>query len=83
MTQAKSIASGAVRLAIAGMLAALLLPLLVGCGAEAQKVESNPTPTAVPGGATKDDYKAGMQRVLDNQKGNGSGAPPKAPGSPK
>jgi len=52
--------------------AALLALLLLtpGCmGPVKQNVAPNPTPTAVPGGGSQQDYQGGMKRALDQQKG--------------
>ncbi|MBM3458765.1 MAG: hypothetical protein FJX77_09570 [Armatimonadetes bacterium] len=58
-----------VRLMVAGLCVAGVLAVTVGCGAEKQNVTPNENPTAVPGGASQQDYQGGMNRVLQQQQG--------------
>lgn len=82
MTESDRSNRNALRLLAAGCVAGALL--VGGCGAEKATTPANPTPTAVPGGGSEADYKGGMNRVLDAQKGGGGGGapPPGAPGGP-
>jgi len=66
-------------------LLALPLMLLAGCGAEPMKESAPPVNPAAapPGGGKVEDYKAGMNRVLENQRGGSpAGRPAGAPGAP-
>lgn len=66
------------------MLAALALGFgLVGCaGPEKQTITENPTPTAVPGGGSQDDYEKKMRENIQSQGAGGGGGVGGAPTAP-
>ncbi len=59
----------AIRAAGAVLTVIAALGMVTGCGDEKQNVTENTAPTAVPGGATKEDYQQGMNKVLQQQQG--------------